>query len=336
MKKSNLFWLLCLVLATDAAAQQKTTAPLVKEEKKEIVVESGSGNKKEKMVIVVDNGKVTINGKPAEEYKGKQRIVINDDIVVNGRAMAPRNGSRVMVREASPRAFLGVSTTRHEKGAEVTEVVEETAAAKAGLKKGDIITAINATNVAESESLLAAVRKHKPEETVDVTYLRDGKEKKVKATLGKTDDATAFTIDSDYRENLMKERENVMREIELQNEALRELRIPRGYVFPDNGNFSFNFGGGRPKFGMGVEDNPDGDGAKVSTITPESNAAKAGLLKDDVITDVDGKSIKTVDDLREILAESREKPSLSMKVLRNGKTETITLRVPKVLKSADL
>ena len=329
MKKSNLLWLVCLCVATNVAAQKKATAPAVKEEKKEIVVESGSGNKKEKMVIVVDNGKVTINGKPAEEYKGKQRIVINDEIVVNGRPMAPRYGARVNVSAAKPRAFLGVSTEKHEKGAEVTEVIEETAAAKAGLKKGDIITAINTTSVSESESLLSAIRKHKPEETVDVTYLRNGKEQKVKAILGKTDDATAFTIDNDYREELL-------RGFELPNEAFKEFNMSKGFPFPDNGRYSFTFGSARPKYGMGVEDNPDGDGAKVSTITPESNAAKAGLLKDDVITDVDGTTIKSVDDLREILAESRDKPTLAIKVLRNGKTETITLRVPKVIKSADL
>ena len=49
-------------------------------EKKEIIIEKKEGTKKEKMVIVIDGEKVTINGKPAEEFEGKGRIFIDDDI----------------------------------------------------------------------------------------------------------------------------------------------------------------------------------------------------------------------------------------------------------------
>jgi Trypsin-like serine proteases, typically periplasmic, contain C-terminal PDZ domain len=63
---------------------------------------------------------------------------------------------------------------------------------------------------------------------------------------------------------------------------------------------------------------------------------KAGLQKDDIITAVEEKTIKTVDDLREALAESREKSSISIKLQRNGKAETLTLKVPKKIKTAEL
>ncbi|HSR37711.1 MAG TPA: PDZ domain-containing protein, partial [Phnomibacter sp.] len=275
-----------------------------------------------KMTIVIDDGNVTINGKPADQYKGDGRIIIDDDIVINGNMVrVPGARGGVTVRKAEPRAFLGVSTEKDEKGARVSEVIEESAAQKAGLQNNDIITSVNGVKVSDSESLLEAVRKCKPGQQVDVAFLRDGKEKKVKATLGKTDDAYAFTMPQDYMQGFDR------------NFNFRMVEPP---MMPGAPRGMWYWNEDRPKFGMGVEDNPDGDGVKVSNVEAESQAAKAGLQKDDIITEVEGKTIKNVDELREELAEGRDKPSLSVKVLRSGKAETLTLRVPKKIKTAEL
>ncbi len=330
MKKSALAIMALIGFFTATLAQQKTTAPK-KTEKKEIVIEEKSSGKNEKTVIVIDNDKVTINGKPASEYNGKKRIVIDDDIVINGsKVRTPGSRNVTVTAGGGNRAYLGVATEKNDKGAKVTEVMEKSAAEKAGLKEGDIITSINGTAIKGSEDLLTTVRKHKPEETIDLTFLRDGNEKKVKALLGKTNDAMTYTID----ENFEREFERNFN-FEMPPMAGRVAPgHPNGMSFGDN--FNFVFREDRPKYGMDVEDNPDGDGVKVSKIEPESNAAKAGLLKDDIITDVEGKGIKNVDDLREGLDGSREKLLLQVKVLRNGKPETLSVRVPKKIKTAEL
>lgn len=325
MKKAILSTLPLLLFTATVFAQQSTKPKTPKapatEEKKEIIIEKKEGGKNEKMTIVINDGKVTINGKPADEYKGDGRIIIDDDIVINGdvvRVPGARGG--VTMRKAEPRAFLGVSTEKNDKGARVSEVVEESAAQKAGLQNNDIITSVNGAKVSDSESLLEAVRKCKPGQQVDVAFLRDGKEKKVKATLGKTDDAYAFTMPEGFNQDFE-------RFYDFRMEPPMMPRTPRGM---------WNWNDDQPKFGMGVEDNPDGDGVKVSNVEAESQAAKAGLQKDDIITEVEGNTIKNVDELREQLAEGRDKSSLSVKVLRSGKTETLTMRVPKKIKTADL
>lgn len=301
-------------------APQKPTPPQT-EEKKEIIIEKKEGSKNEKTTIVIDNGKVTINGKPADQYKGDGRIIIDDDIVINGNTVrVPGARGNVTVRKAEPRAFLGVSSERNEKGARVTEVVEESAAAKAGIQEEDVITSVNGVKVMDSETLLDAVRKCKPGQQVDIDFLREGKEKKVKATLGKTDDAYAYTIDENFMQDFNR------------NFNFRMEEPPMMPGMP----YGMWRNEGRPKFGMGVEDNPDGDGVKVSNVEAESQAAKAGLQKDDIIIEVENRTIKNVDDLREELAEGRDKTALAVKVQRGGKTETLTLRVPKKIKTAEL
>lgn len=299
--------------------------------------EKGSKNE-ERTVIVIDNGKVTINGKPADEYKGSKRIVIDGQagstITINGNTMrvapTPRGprAPRVAMAPGSPRAYLGVSTENDTKGARITEVIEGTAAEKAGLKDGDIITSVGGKNVSSPETLAEVVRSFKPDETVDIAFVRDGKEKKLKATLGKTEVGSTWSWTEDFMDNFG---EN----FKIDGDFRFDGAMPPG---------AFNFDqfreitlmGDRPKFGMNVEDNADGDGAKVSSVEEGSNAAKAGLQKDDIITEVEGKPIKNIDALRLQLAQLREKSVLQLKVDRSGKTENLTLRVPKKIKTAEL
>ena len=69
-------------------------------------------------------------------------------------------------------------------GAEIADVTAGGAGAKAGLKKGDIITAVNGDLVASNDALVASVRGFQPGETITLTYTRDGKKNEVKVTLG--------------------------------------------------------------------------------------------------------------------------------------------------------
>ena len=68
-------------------------------------------------------------------------------------------------------------------GAEVKEVTKGSAGDKAGLEKGDIITAVNDAPIVSSNALVAAIRGYEPGETIEVTYLRDGEKNTVKVTL---------------------------------------------------------------------------------------------------------------------------------------------------------
>ena len=68
-------------------------------------------------------------------------------------------------------------------GAEVKEVTNGSAGDKAGLEKGDIITAVNDVPVVSSNALVAAIRGYEPGDTIELTYLRDSEKNTVKVTL---------------------------------------------------------------------------------------------------------------------------------------------------------
>ena len=76
-------------------------------------------------------------------------------------------------------------------GVYVTSVAEGSAAEKAGLEKGDIITAVEGKTVKTSEELNAQKNLHSAGDEIELTYIRKGEEKKVKVTLDEVEQKQA-------------------------------------------------------------------------------------------------------------------------------------------------
>ncbi|MGE0114717.1 MAG: Do family serine endopeptidase [Steroidobacteraceae bacterium] len=75
-------------------------------------------------------------------------------------------------------------------GALVSEVTEGSAAEKAGIKPGDIITSINGKNTRTGAALRAAIGVLRVGDKVEVGLIRDGKPRKVTAVLGESGEGT--------------------------------------------------------------------------------------------------------------------------------------------------
>ncbi|HZD01570.1 MAG TPA: trypsin-like peptidase domain-containing protein [Actinomycetes bacterium] len=75
---------------------------------------------------------------------------------------------------------LGLRATS---GVLVLDVVRGGPADKAGIRPGDVLTALDGEQVATVEDFLAALRPHHPDDTVTVTYLRGSDKQDVKVTL---------------------------------------------------------------------------------------------------------------------------------------------------------
>ncbi len=91
---------------------------------------------------------------------------------------------------------LGITKTG---GLYVDEVVEGGAAEEAGLRKGDIITAIDGTKTNDASTMTEKMAQRRPNDKVTISYNRNGIDKKVEVTLknkvGKAEPVTADTKD---------------------------------------------------------------------------------------------------------------------------------------------
>ena len=91
-----------------------------------------------------------------------------------------------------------------------------------------------------------------------------------------------------------------------------------------------------PKLGIKAQDTEEGKGVKVLDVADESLAEKAGIKEGDIITEFDGKTINSADDLAEAAQDAREKSSMKVQLTRDGKSQTIEIKIPKKLKTANL
>ncbi len=285
-----------------------------------------------KVTIEIKDGEVKVDGKPLDDFESEAisvrtrkpaQIVYgrpaspfrSGTVTINGRAMAPNPN----------RAFLGVATKDAEEGVTIEAVTDGSAAEKSGLKEGDIILKIDETKISEPGEVTEAIRKHKPEDKITITYKRNGKEAKATATLGKSEGlaVTGFGPMAPPPPPL---------------EGMRSLENFY-YEAPD---FNFDSRGGnmfltgRPRIGIRAQDTEDDKGAKVLDVSNESAAAKAGIQKDDIITSYDGKNVKNADDLAEASREAREKSAIEVKLDRAGKSQTVQIKIPKKLKTTTL
>ena len=76
----------------------------------------------------------------------------------------------------------GVTATN---GTLVVEVTPDSAAAKAGLREGDVLVAHEGDDVATNSAVADAIRAHEPGDRISVTYERRGQRRTVTVTLGR-------------------------------------------------------------------------------------------------------------------------------------------------------
>lgn len=330
------FTLAAALLVPGSLLAQKEEKEVLKEkdvkEKKESqqIVITRKGDKDEKIVVEIVGDRITVNGKPLEEYKDKDGEISVKLHKLKDMEYLTRipgmtgtfsyNGNDNLFKEDANRAMLGVTTDDNEKGAQILSITKESAAAKMGLKEGDIITKVDDKKIETPDQLTTAIRSHKPGDKVTVTYLRDSKEQTSAAELGKWKGATVFGNGQNFK-------------MDLGDDFKKEM--PRAMTGPRTGQ-NWSWSGGSPKLGLSVQDTDEGKGVKVIEVDNESNAAKAGIKEDDILTEVDGKSVNSTDDMVKVIKESKEKISVMFKLQRGGKTQNIEVKMPRKIKTTDL
>jgi hypothetical protein len=66
----------------------------------------------------------------------------------------------------------------------------------------------------------------------------------------------------------------------------------------------------------------------IESVKPDSAARSAGIRAKDLLLEVDGKPAKSFDSVRETLKDSESKLEVSVKILRQGKEQTLSVRWP--------
>jgi serine protease Do len=90
----------------------------------------------------------------------------------------------VGVQELTPELAKSLGLSENQTGVLINQVFPDSPASKAGIKRGDVITKFNGTEIKKYNELPGLVASVQPGTEVEVTILRKGEEKTVKVLLG--------------------------------------------------------------------------------------------------------------------------------------------------------
>ena len=289
----------------------------------EIIIRKNDDSKT-KTTIVIDSNNITINGQPLADYKGDVKVIRRKLMNGNSENEFFSPGANFKFNGVnSNRAFLGVLTEQSDKGALIKAVTKGSSAEKAGLKEGDVITKVDDKKITSPEDLAEIVKTNKPGDEVKISYLRNGKKKEAKVILGKTNDMPmAFNFNAD---SLLMNGRN----FNFRMPPLGGLNnLPRSYFDFSNRN--------QPKLGLRIQETEDKNGVKILNVEEGSPADKAGLKKDDIIKEMNGEKVNSVQEIVSQIGRSENKTDLKIKAKRNNSEMNFNLKVPRKLRSANL
>ena len=219
---------------------------------------------------------------------------VMEQLVTNGRVHRGKLGVTIQSMTGDLAAGLGLDKTT---GALVSDVTPGGAAARAGLKRGDVIVGFQGRAVTDNNTLRNEIAATKPGSTIALQVLRDGKTSELKATL---------------------EEMAAAKDVAGRSEGGRE----------GSGKFGMTVEPLTPEIARQLELDADVRGVVISGVDPSGAAASAGLREGDVIQQINGKAVKSVEDVRAGLDAASNKPAVLL-ITRDGNSTFVPLRAAK-------
>jgi serine protease Do len=258
-------------------------------------------------------------------------------------AAAPRARSAVGIQPMET-PFLGVGgkeitserakalKLKEERGAEITNVEPDSAAAKAGLKEGDVVLEFNGQKVESWQQLQRLVHETPIHREVKIGVWRNGSEQTMTATIGARKE---MTIELGNGTVITPDWVQTMPPAAPMAPTAPMAPMPPMAAMPSFDMPSFRTLMGTSSLGIigealgqetqlaeyfGVK-----EGVLVRSVNKDSAAEKAGMKAGDVITKIDETAISMPQQISGTLRAARGKNSVTVTVIRNKKEMTLTV-----------
>jgi serine protease Do len=243
-------------------------------------------------------------------------IGINTAIISNGGGgnqgigfAVPVNMARTVMEQILKtgkvtRGFLGVSIQEvtpdlakafnlpSAEGALVGGVTPDSPGAKAGLEKGDVITALNGQKVADYHDLRLRISQTAPGTAIKMDVYRNGQKREMNATLGE------FPEKAQTAENAPQGESPALEGVQVENlnsDMAEQLNLPAGTR-----------------------------GVVITRVDPNSTAAETGLERGDVIQEVNRKPVNNVQQFQTAVRAAANQPLLLL-INRGGSSSYVVI-----------
>ena len=203
-------------------------------------------------------------------------------------------GVKIQNLDADMAKSFGLSETA---GALVQEVTAKGPAEASGIKVEDVILSVNGAKIKDTKDLALKVAEFAPNTVVDVRVMRRDREELVKVKLGLFPSSTT----------------------EVAAAAERDTNAPGTRQMTSLG-MTFAMPARR---GAAARDN----GVPVSAVEEGSDAATKGIAVGDMVTHVNGETVRTVEDIEAVVKRASSRGTVRLTVKSNSRTAVIALNL---------
>jgi len=197
----------------------------------------------------------------------------------------------VMIQKITPELAKSFSL-KDDSGALVGDVIPDGPAAKAGIKRGDVIVKFNGQEVNDVGQLPKIVASTTPDTQVDVVVIRGGRSQTLNVHIA-----------------ILKDGEAKVAQVEPHRDS---LGMQGQDITPDLAQ------------SLGLDND---EGVLVSDVTAGESAAEAGIRRGDVITEIDRKPIRNMADYTRLLGNIKKKRTVLFLIRRGGTTIYIAVKI---------
>lgn len=242
---------------------------------------------------------------------------------------APQRSHSATMRRPAAMGYLGVGVTaltddrvkalglKDNRGLEVRHVAEESPAAKAGVKEGDVITELNGKPIDDVEQFIRAVAETEPGTKVKLAVLRNGAKQEMTATLRSRTGNLFVPMAPEAPDAPMPPMPPMPPVPGASGDG------PMSLMMGDSPRVGFEGEMLSPQLAdyFGVK-----EGVLVRTVIGKTPAEKAGLKAGDVVVKVNGNVVRSP---RDITGEVRAggNKTLTFTVVRNRKEITLHVEI---------
>ncbi len=305
------------------------------------MAEQKEPNKKGEEVIITKNGNERVEITTLKDRTKIVKVIVDGDVVLGGDEIVEEldlafeelevklnkiyiPNIRFNVAEDGEinddEGELGVSlretkTKTNEDGetvkqVKITAVCEKSAAEEAGLQKGDIITEIEGKKVKSLSQMMHLIKANAAGETITIQYIRDGETKETQATLKASENKNMLIFGN--------------------NDTRIEWNDDGGINWKGDENFTIKFPMFENKGEMGVTlGDADENGVNIKQIEEEGGAAAAGLQEGDIITEVEGQIVTSLNDFMIALDGKKANETVDVNYTRDGEVNNTTVTLKK-------
>lgn len=217
---------------------------------------------------------------------------VMDDLISTGKVVRGYLGVMISTPDDELSQALKL---RENRGAVVNEVVKDTPADKAGLKKYDVIIEVDGQEVEDSRMLTNLIASYDPKSKVELKIVRDGKIINKTVQLEERPGAG--------REPTFASQNSVLNKLGLEVTELTDRLAER--------------------FGYQNE-----EGVVITNVLRNSPAGEKGLQEGDLIVEVDRQKVSSVRELEAIVEKLKAGDIVLFQVQRQGANQFVAMKVP--------